>query len=226
IEMHIEQGPVLDTAGETIGVVSEIVGIRDLRITFRGQQNHAGTTPMRLRRDAFQAMSAFNAAINDQFAELVVPTTVWTLGHVSLHPNASSIVPGRATFSVQWRDGDIGRLQRMEHIIRSSAEEVAKAFDMDLEMGKLHALDPVQMDAELRAALETAAKETVPAKWRVMPSGALHDATNLARAMPVAMLFVPSINGISHAFEEDTGETDLLAGLDVLSKAVSRLGQD
>lgn len=223
IEMHIEQGPVLDSAGEQIGVVTDIVGIRDTRITFSGQQNHAGTTPMHLRRDAFQAVSAFNTRINDRFRNVVTPRTVWTIGHVSLHPNASSIVPGRATFSMQWRDGDSDRLERMEEIIRSTAQEVAEEMGIALDYGPLLGLEPVAMDARLRDALETGAEAVAPGRWRRMPSGALHDATNVARLMPVAMLFVPSIGGISHDFAEDTDEADLVAGLQVLARAVDAL---
>ncbi|WP_299414383.1 hydantoinase/carbamoylase family amidase [uncultured Sulfitobacter sp.] len=221
IEMHIEQGPVLDQADERIGVVSDIVGIRDMKITFDGQQNHAGTTPMHIRRDAFQAVSAFNQALGERFANVVTPSTVWTIGHVSLHPNASSIVPGRAVFSMQWRDGDAERLDRMERIIRALAQEVAQARGMEVSFGQLLGLEPVAMDARLRGALENSAQQVVPERWRVMPSGALHDATNVARLMPVAMLFVPSIGGISHAFEEDTAEDDLVTGLRVLAGAVS-----
>ncbi len=223
IELHIEQGPVLDTANEQIGVVSDIVGIRDMRITFDGQQNHAGTTPMHLRQDAFQALSAFNTAINTRFRNVVTPTTVWTIGHVTLHPNASSIVPGRATFSMQWRDAEVDRLDRLNTIIRETAFEIAEKTGLRVRFGPMLGLDPVAMDVHLRTALEQAAKATAPEKWRVMPSGALHDATNVARLMPVAMLFVPSINGISHAFEEDTAEPDLVAGLQVLARAVSNL---
>lgn len=223
IEMHIEQGPTLDTAGEQIGVVSGIVGIRDMRITFEGQQNHAGTTPMHLRRDAFQALSAFNAAINDRFRNVITPRTVWTIGHVTLHPNASSIVPGRATFSMQWRDGEFDRLARMETIIRGTATEVAVQHGLQVRFGEMLGLEPVAMDPHLRAALETGAAAIAPGRWRRMPSGALHDATNVSRLMPVAMLFVPSIGGISHAFEEDTDEADLVAGLQVLAQAVERL---
>ncbi|MDF1716790.1 MAG: Zn-dependent hydrolase [Antarcticimicrobium sp.] len=223
VEMHIEQGPVLDGSGEKAGVVTDIVGIRDMRITFSGQQNHAGTTPMHLRRDAFQALAAFNAAINARFRNVVTPATVWTIGHVGLHPNASSIVPGRATFSMQWRDGDSDRLNRMERIIRDTAEEIAQAQGMGLSFGPMLGLEPVAMDATLRAALEAGAEAVAPGNWRKMPSGALHDATNVARLMPVAMLFTPSIGGISHAFEEDTDEADLVAGLRVLAEAVGRL---
>ena len=225
IEMHIEQGPSLDTSGERIGVVSDIVGIRDMRITFEGQQNHAGTTPMALRRDAFQAVSSFNQELAERFANVVTPATVWTIGHVSLHPNASSIVPGKAVFSMQWRDGDSDRLGRMEGIIRELAQEVAQARGMAVSFGEMLGLEPVKMDARLRQALENSAEKQASGAWRVMPSGALHDATNVSRLMPVAMLFVPSIGGISHAFEEDTTEADLVLGLEVLAGAVSELGR-
>lgn len=224
IEAHIEQGPWLDQAGEAVGVVSDIVGIRDMRITYEGEQNHAGTTPMHLRRDAFQGLSEFNSKLATRFQNVVTPQTVWTIGHVSLHPDAHSIVPGRATFSMQWRDGDSDRLLRMEQIIRDTAEEVAAQRDLTLTYGPMLGLEPVEMDARLRAALEASAEAEVAQKWRVMPSGALHDATNVAVMMPVAMMFVPSINGISHAFEEDTDERDLVAGVRVLAGAVARLG--
>ncbi|APZ52107.1 hydantoinase/carbamoylase family amidase [Salipiger abyssi] len=224
VEMHIEQGPVLDTTGEKLGVVEAIVGIRDMHVTLTGQQNHAGTTPMHLRRDAFQALSAFNTALAERFANVVTPQTVWTIGHVALHPNAPSIVPGRARFSVQWRDGDAERLDRMETIIRDTLAEIATAHCMELGFGPMLGLDPVAMDAGLRSALEAAAEAEAPGRWRVMPSGALHDATNVARLMPVSMLFVPSIGGISHDFAEDTDEADLVTGLNTLARTVTALG--
>ncbi len=223
-EAHIEQGPALDTSGEQIGVVTDIVGIRDMKITFDGQQNHAGTTPMHLRRDAFQAVSAFNAALNDRLRNVVTPQTVWTIGHVALHPNASSIVPGRAVFSMQWRDADADRLGRMEQIIRDTATEIAAQQGLTVSFGTMLGLEPVAMDPVLRTALEAGAEEVAPGNWRKMPSGALHDATNVSRKMPVAMLFVPSIGGLSHTFEEDTDEADLAAGVQVLARAVTRLG--
>lgn len=224
IEMHIEQGPVLDTSGEALGVVDSIVGIRDMHVSFTGQQNHAGTTPMHLRRDAFQALASFNSALNARFANVVTPQTVWTIGHVALHPNAASIVPGRVRFSMQWRDGDADRLARMETIIRDTAAEIAEAHGMTLDFGPMLGLDPVEMDPGLRAALEAAAEAEAPGNWRMMPSGALHDATNVARLMPVSMLFVPSIGGISHDFAEDTSEADLVSGLNTLARAVVGLG--
>ncbi len=223
-EMHIEQGPVLDREKEAIGVVDAIVGIRDMKVTFEGEQNHAGTTPMQGRRDAFQALSKFNTVLAERFANVVTPRTVWTIGHVTLHPNASSIVPGRVTFSMQWRDGDTDRLDRMERIIRETAQEVAASGGFEQSYGPLLGLEPVMMDDRLRGALEASAAAEVPERWRVMPSGALHDATNVSKMMPVAMLFVPSIGGISHAFGEDTEEADLVTGLRVLAGAVDALG--
>lgn len=223
IEMHIEQGPVLDASDLQIGVVTDIVGIRDMRITFDGQQNHAGTTPMALRRDAFQAVSQFNTLLNDRLRNVVTPQTVWTIGHIDLHPNASSIVPGRARFSMQWRDGDPERLSRMEAIIRATAKDVADGGGFGLSFSEMLGLEPVAMNDHLAKALRQGAETVAPGRWQMMPSGALHDATNVARLMPVAMLFVPSIDGISHAFEEDTKREDLVAGVMVLAAAIAAL---
>lgn len=224
LELHIEQGPWLDQMGESIGVVTDIVGIRDMDVTLKGAQNHAGTTPMHLRRDAVQGLTAFSEMLNNRLRNVVTPSSVWTIGHISVTPNASSIVPGQVTFSMQWRDGDADRLARMETVIRDTLNEVANARQLDLSFGPLLGLEPVQMDSGLRAALEHAAQNETPDKWRNLPSGALHDSTNVSRLMPVAMLFAPSINGISHAFEEDTAEVDLVAALRVLARAVSSLG--
>ncbi|MEM6636912.1 MAG: hydantoinase/carbamoylase family amidase [Pseudomonadota bacterium] len=224
LELHIEQGPVLDTAHEVAGVVTGIVGIRDVRIALSGQQNHAGTTPMHLRRDAFQGLSALNQMLCERFRNVVTPATVWTIGHVRLEPDAASIVPGRAVFSLQWRDGDTVRLAHMERIIRDSLREVEERHGLEAQIGPVLGLDPVETDAQLCDALTAAAEASVPGRWRHMSSGALHDATNVARLMPVAMLFVPSICGISHSFEEDTREEDLVTGLRILASAVGRLG--
>ncbi|MCP4319107.1 MAG: hydantoinase/carbamoylase family amidase [Hyphomicrobiales bacterium] len=217
VEAHIEQGPVLDSAGEAIGVVDNIVGIRSENLRFRGQQNHAGTTPMAMRRDAFQGLVAFTDALNRQFDAMVTPATVWTIGHVALHPNAASIVPGEANFTVQWRDGEDERLDRMHEVIIATAEKTTSEFGLELERSSFMAVPPTKTSETLRTGLEAAAVKLAPGKWRTMPSGALHDAANVSRLMPVAMLFVPSIYGISHDFAEDTAEDDLVLGAQVLA---------
>lgn len=224
LEAHIEQGPVLDTAGEAVGVVTGIVGLRQLSVTVTGQQNHAGTTPMALRSDAFAAAARFATRLPERFANIVTPASVWTIGHLRLHPNASSIVPGRAEFTIQWRDIDSGRLDRMEAAIKALLPEVAEESGCTVGWERLRQdLAPVPMDGNLQKVLSDAAETIAPGRWRSMPSGALHDASNLSRVMPVAMMFVPSIGGISHDFAEDTAHEDLATGLRVLAEAVSRL---
>jgi N-carbamoyl-L-amino-acid hydrolase len=224
LEMHIEQGPTLDLSGEAVGVVTGIVGLRQLQVTIRGQQNHAGTTPMANRRDAFTAAARIATALPDRFANIVTPQSVWTIGHIVLHPGASSVVPGRAEFSLQWRDIDPDRLDRMEAVITALLSDVAAETGCEITAERLrHDLAPMPMDDGMQAALSQAAEAVAPGRWRAMPSGALHDASNLAGLMPVGMLFVPSIGGISHAFEEDTDEADLVTGLRVLAEAAARL---
>lgn len=220
LEIHIEQGPVLDIAGERIGVVESIVGIRSQRMSFVGEQNHAGTTPMAMRRDAFQALVAFTAEIGRRFAGMVGPATVWTIGQVALHPNATSIVPGRADFWLQWRDGDDALLERMRDVIDATAGEVARDRGLSWSTSDYSQIAATRSDPALVEALAGAAEQLAPGAWRRMPSGALHDAANASTRMPMAMLFVPSIGGRSHCFDEDTRREDLILGAEVLAAAI------
>ena len=220
LECHIEQGPWLYETSHTVGIVTDIVGIRDMRITYNGQQNHAGTTPMHRRVDAYQSMLSFSQLVNERFRNVVTPSTVWTTGHVKVEPDAHSIVPGKCTFSMQWRDGDNQRLDKMENIIRSTANEVAKRDGSSVKFSKIHGLKPVKMDTSWQTKLRNAAENICPMRWKNIQSGALHDAANIAKLMPTGMLFVPSIHGISHDFSEDTNEQDLIDGLTVLAEAI------
>ena len=178
---------------------------------------------MHQRKDAFQALSAFNSELNDRLRNVVSPRTVWTIGRINLRPNAPSIVPGEVVFDVQWRDVDDNRLARMESLIRNLVSEIAHGHGMEFDIVPIKELKPVPMDATLRAALSAAAEAQAPGKWREMPSGALHDASNIEQLMPTAMLFVPSIEGVSHDFAENTKEADLVTGLQVMADAVNRL---
>lgn len=223
LELHIEQGPVLDTADETAGVVTAIVGLRQVTVTLTGQQNHAGTTPMPLRRDAMTGLAAAHEAVAQALRNVATPLSVWTIGHVTLHPNAPSAVPGRVRFTVQWRDAEAARLDRMETAIRAALTRIAGTLDLTLDISDTAGLPPVAMDRALRTALAQAAEAQVPGRWREMPSGALHDATNVSHHLPVAMLFAPSIGGISHDFAEDTAEADLTACLKILDRAARTL---
>lgn len=220
IEAHIEQGPVLDTAGEAIGVVESIVGTRTEYFRFLGQQNHAGTTPMHLRRDAFQAMVRFVDRLNARFADIVTPATVWTIGHVVLHPNADSIVPGRVEFTLQMRDAEDARLDEMTDAAREVAAEIAGLCGIEVTSSPGPAIAPTITDPRLVSRISNAAERLAKGQWRKMPSGALHDAANVSHLMPVAMLFVPSIGGISHDFAEDTAPEHLILGAEVLASSL------
>lgn len=222
IEPHIEQGPVLESAGQIIGVVSGIVGVRSWTISFAGQANHAGTTPMPLRRDAVQALGAYIVGLNEVLAPLVTERTVWTLGRIVVTPNAPSVIPAEASVSVQMRDADSGRLDAMHEAARTLAERIAAARGLGVSARAGLSLAPSPMDPALVAVLSEAAQQHAPGQWQRMPSGALHDASNVSARLPSGMLFVPSIGGISHNPAEDTARADLESGLVVLAEAAGR----
>ncbi len=221
IEAHIEQGPYLELEGLRLGVVTSIVGMRDLSLCFRGQQNHAGTTPMRMRRDAAMALFDFVGRVNRAFAEIRGEHSVWTVGQLRLAPNAPSIVPGLAECNLQFRDPDQDRVEQMQQSVFALAEEFNRGQAVTLEVSVRDAsARAVQMDEGIQAALAAAAEETAPGGWRRMPSGAAHDAQVLAGHLPAGMLFIPSIGGVSHDFSEDSREEDIVLGCEVLARAV------
>lgn len=148
----------------------------------------------------------------------LIPATVWTIGHVEVRPNASSINPGQVIFHLQWRDGDDERLDQMREIMHRCAADMG----LSLERSSFSSIPATQIDAQLMKQFCTAAGDLAKNEWRQMPSGALHDASNVSRVMPVAMLFVPSIGGISHDFAEDTALEHLVLGARVLAASVGQ----
>lgn len=221
LEAHIEQGPYLEDEGNRIGVVTSIVGSRNFTVEFEGEQNHAGTTPMSRRRDAAHAMVEFAHSVYREFPAAAGERTVWTIGEMALEPGAVSVVPGKARMNLQFRDQDPAVLDRLEALSRALvARADAGRCDVDMRPRSHHSV-PAPMDADLRGHLERAAERHAPGRWTAMPSAAVHDAQVLARHLPSAMLFVPSIDGISHAFEEDTGEEDIVLGCQVLATATA-----
>src|SRR5262245_14448070 len=224
LEPHIEQGGVLETSRKRIGVVTTIVGIRELEIVFSGQQNHAGTTPMKTRKDAAAALFAFACRVNSEFARLAGAQTVWTIGQVELHPGAHRIVPGAAVLFLRSPDSDAAKLDELQARALVLVEAADAAGPVRITASALKdAVAPTVMDAVLQTHIAGAAERHAPGVWMHMPSGAGHDAQVIATRLPCCMLFVPSIAGISHDFAEDTSEEDIVLGCEVAATAAAAI---
>ncbi|MEK6243755.1 MAG: hydantoinase/carbamoylase family amidase [Pseudomonadota bacterium] len=224
VEAHIEQGPHLEDAGRRIGVVTGIVGVRGIRFVFRGQQNHAGTTMMARRRDAATALYELAHRINQEFPKAAAERTVWTMGRLRVEPNATSIVPGYADLDLQFRDPSEAPLDAFEAIVARLVAEMNARGGVIIEAAPSRTpIAPTRMDAGLQAHIETAAERHAPGRWQRMPSGAFHDAGIISACLPSAMLFIPSIGGISHDFAEDSREEDIVLGCQVLAAAAASI---
>lgn len=223
LEAHIEQGDELEAKGLGIGVVTSIVAIWNFRIRFEGVQNHAGTTRMAIRKDARVAMTRLANRIDDTFPDVIAERSVWTIGRMSLDPNAPSIVPGGAEMNVQFRDADPAVLDRLEAHLRSLVAEADKAGPCRVTIETASKTIPKVMDPAFQDALAAAAEARAKGLWQRMPSGAGHDAQVVALKLKAGMLFVPSIGGISHHWTEDTKEEDIVRGCAVLADAAETL---
>lgn len=224
VEAHIEQGGNLEHDQKKIGVVTAIVGSRNFTVRFSGQQNHAGTTPMHLRKDAGAALIDFAYKVQQAFQKIAGPRTVWTIGRVAFDPGAASIIPGKAEMHLQFRDPELSRLQEFEDKAREAVEQANQAGSVQVSLdysGK--PIIPADMDASLKKHIEAAAETHAAGLWQSMPSSAIHDAMHLAQVMPAAMLFIPSIGGISHDFAEDTAHEDIVLGCQVMTTAVASI---
>lgn len=224
-EAHIEQGATLEAEHQRIGVVTAIVAIWQYRITVTGEQNHAGTTSMARRRDAGLELVRLLAAIDRKFPEVAGARSVWTTGRITLDPGGPSIVPGKAEALFQFRDADPAILDRMHETLVALVAEANKTSRCPLVLDRYSASVPAVMDATLMAALDAAAEAHAPGRHIRMPSGAGHDAQYLARKLPSAMMFVPSINGISHHWSENTSDEDIVLGARVFTDAIARVLQ-
>jgi N-carbamoyl-L-amino-acid hydrolase len=218
LEAHIEQGDRLETSGLKIGIVTSIVGIWQYRITFTGEQNHAGTTRMAVRKDAGLALAKFCVAIDDSFPALCGPRTVWTTGRITLDPGAPSIIPGKAEMLFQIRDDDPAVIERLEARLRDMATSVTAHGRVTAAVERIRTGAPALMNAAFQDAIEAASRTFAAGKSVRMPSAAGHDAQVLSTVMPAAMLFVPSIGGISHHWTENTADADIVAGAEVFAE--------
>ena len=223
LEAHIEQGDRLESAGLAIGIVTSIVGIWQYRITFVGEQNHAGTTRMEIRKDAGLALAKFCVAIDDCFPKLCGPRTVWTTGSIALDPGAPSIIPGRADMLFQIRDDDPAVIDRLERKLETMAADFTARCPCTVTLERIRTGTPALMDRRFQDAIEAASKSFAGGRSARMPSGAGHDAQILARIMPAGMMFVPSIGGVSHHWSENTDDADIVRGAEVFVDACRRL---
>jgi beta-ureidopropionase / N-carbamoyl-L-amino-acid hydrolase len=223
LEAHIEQGRALESAHLGIGIVTSIVGIWQYRITVAGEQNHAGTTRMRDRKDAGLAAARLCVMIDERFPAEASARTVWTTGRVTLDPGAPSIIPGGAEVLFQIRDDDSEIIACLERLLREISAEISTVSGCGIELRCIRTGRPALMEEKFQRAIEEAAAIFAGGKSLSMPSGAGHDAQVLATIMPAGMLFVPSIGGVSHHWSENTCDADIVRGAEVFVEACLRL---
>ena len=223
VELHIEQGPLLEVNDVRIGAVTGVQGISWQEVTIQGQSNHAGTTPMHLRRDPAYAAAALTVFVRE-LASRFGGHQVCTVGKVDLHPNLTNVVPSRAVLTLDVRNTDEAVLQRAEAEIEVFCKELAAREKVTITRRRLARFEPVVFDervVEMVERLAVARGNTV----QRMPSGAGHDAQMIARMCPTAMIFVPSHKGLSHNVAEHTDESDLVAGANVLLDVMRELAE-
>lgn len=221
LEIHIEQGGVLEKEQKSIGVVTSIVGQRRYNIRLIGEANHAGTTPMSYRRDAVYAFSRIcNESINK--AVKVGDPLVLTFGHIEAKPNVVNVVPGEVLFTMDCRHTNKAELVAFTQEIEADMQRIATELGLTIEINRWMDEDPIPMNNDLIHLLENICREE-KLSYRVMHSGAGHDSQIFAPRVPTAMLFVPSIKGISHNPAENTETEDLVEGIKALTYALYKL---
>jgi N-carbamoyl-L-amino-acid hydrolase len=224
VELHIEQGPVLDRARVPIGVVQGIVGLRRWSARLIGASNHAGTTPMDARRDAFHGLAEIALCIPAVVQEAGGPHAVATIGRVELQPGAANVIPGRAEFSVDIRDITREGLDSLSAALREMMGKVARKRDLMFEFELVSQLEPELCNSEIQQLIRSEA-ERLGSKTHSLPSGAAHDTQMLAKLTRVGMIFVPSRGGRSHSAAEWTAWEDIELGTTVLLRTLARLAE-
>ena len=214
VELHIEQGPMLEANDVRIGAVTSVQGISWQEVTILGQSNHAGTTPMSLRHDPAYVAAEITVFLRN-LAKDLGGDQVCTVGKIDLHPNLTNVVPARATLTLDVRNTDEKLLKIAESKIKDFLAQIAISEGVEIKTRELARFEPVVFDDRVIDLVEAIAKEQKNSVQR-MPSGAGHDAQMLARVCPAGMIFVPSVKGISHNAAEFTEEADLNAGANIL----------
>lgn len=221
IELHIEQGNFLENSGKKVGIVNAIVGQKRYTIKLKGEANHAGTTLMKYRKDVVECYARIVTEVIDKANEIGDPLVV-TFGHAEVTPNVVNVVPGKIEFSIDTRHTDQKALNEFAEYIEKVIQKHADAKDIQAELNLWMDEQPVPMDQDIVSVLENVCDQN-GLNYQVMHSGAGHDSQIFAPHVPTAMIFVPSIKGISHNPEEHTAAEDIVQGVQALAEALKEL---
>ena len=224
IEVHIEQGAFLHEEDIDIGVVEGIVGIRWWDVTIEGFANHAGTTPMNRRQDAMISAAELTLAVND-VATSMEGQQVATVGRIRAEPGAPNVIPGRVVMSLEIRDLDARKMQQVFDAIKTNADQISEARQTPISFAEIDvASPPAPTDPRMRKIIAQSAN-SLGLSYKFMPSGAGHDAQDMTHVAPSGMIFVPSVDGISHSPREYTSPEDMANGANVLLKTILAVDQ-
>src|SRR6266568_1439251 len=221
LELHIEQGGILESEKIDIGIVEGIVGINWWDVTIEGFANHAGTTTMNRRQDALLAAAKFIEAVN-RIVTSIPGRQVGTVGRIQALPGAPNVIPGKVVLSLELRDLDAAKINMLYEKISAEAQQIAEGSRTKFDFKEINVNIPAPTDPRIRALIDQSAKE-LGLSTKQMPSGAGHDAQDMARLAPVGMVFVPSVGGISHSPREFSRPKDIANGANVLLHTVLKL---
>ena len=221
LELHIEQGGILDNEKIDIGVVEGIVGINWWDVTIEGFANHAGTTPMNNRQDALLAAARFIEAVN-RIVTRIPGRQVGTVGRIQALPGAPNVIPGKVILSLELRDLDAAKIQMLYQKVRAEADQIAKSNRVTFDFKEINVNIPAPTDPRIRVLIDQSAKD-LGLTTKQMPSGAGHDAQDMARLAPVGMIFIPSVGGVSHSPREFTRPKDIENGANVLLQTLLKV---
>ena len=222
IELHIEQSVVLDELNIPVGIVEAVAGRKWIELSFMGNSNHAGATPMQFRKDPMVGAAQIIANLREIVTEKANETTVGTVGRINCYPNEPNVIPEKVTFTIDVRDTDQNGIDTVEKEVRALAEEVCQTYHLKFTMEQLSETQPILFSKEVIDAIELSATNR-KTSFIKMNSGALHDSCLMNDVTQVGMIFVPSIEGRSHCPQELTQYTDIKAGVDVLIGALIEL---
>jgi beta-ureidopropionase / N-carbamoyl-L-amino-acid hydrolase len=223
LELHIEQGGTLDSEKVNIGIVEGIVGINWWDVTIEGFANHAGTTPMNQRRDALLTAARFIELVN-RIVTSVPGRQVGTVGRIQALPGAPNVIPGKVVLSLELRDLDASKIKMLYEKIRAEAQQIARTSNTSIAFKEINVNVPAPTDRRIRKVIADSASE-LGLTTKLLPSGAGHDAQDMALLGPVGMIFVPSVSGISHSPKEFSHPADVANGANVLLHTLLKLDQ-